>query len=226
MQRLIDGYARFRGKIFPQRRPLFQSLATGQNPSTLFITCSDSRIVPDMIMQTDPGELFICRNAGNMVPPYGEMNGGVSATIEYAVLALGVEHIIVCGHSDCGAMKGALHPDKLSDMPTVQSWLRHADSARRVVLESYPEMDAENTLQTLTEENVISQLDHLHTHPSVASRLAQGRLQLVGWVFDIHSGVLRTFDAAKEHFVPLDTNAAPMAKPRPRLRLSMPRGAA
>lgn len=219
MRQLIAGYSRFRKEILPRRRPLFQQLAHGQKPCALLITCSDSRVVPDLITQSDPGDLFICRNAGNIVPPYGEMHGGVSATIEYAVLALGVENIIVCGHSDCGAMKGVMHPDKLRDMPTVQTWLRHADAARRVVEESYPPMDEATRLRALTEENVVSQLDHLRTHPSVAARLARGRLNLYGWVFDIYQAELRTFDAQQGCFVPLDGNATPSTLSRPRLQL-------
>jgi len=226
MKELIDGYTRFRKQIFPTQRPLFQRLATGQSPSTLLITCSDSRIVPDLIMQTEPGDLFICRNAGNMVPPYSDRTGGVSATIEYAVLALNIESIVVCGHSDCGAMKGVLHPEKLKDMPTVASWLHHADTARRLVHETYPALDEQGLLRAVTEENVIAQLDHLRTHPSVASRLAQGRLQLFGWVFDIHSGELKSFDPALSGFVPLDARVAPSATAHPRLRQFLPQGAA
>lgn len=218
MQRLIAGYKRFREQVLPRRRSLFHQLATEQHPRALLITCSDSRIVPDLLTQTDPGELFICRNAGNMVPSYGEVNGGVSATIEYAVLALNVENIIVCGHSDCGAMRGVLHPEKLNEMPTVQSWLRNADSARRTLLENYPSMGEEQQLRTLTDENVVAQLDHLRTHPSVAARLGRGRIQLFGWVYDIEAGEIRSYDAAQQRFVPLDSMAAPGALPRPRLQ--------
>ena len=218
MQRLIEGYKQFRQHILPRRTPLFQKLATAQHPQTLLITCSDSRVVPDLITQTDPGELFICRNAGNMVPPYGEVHGGVSATIEYAVLALNVEHIIVCGHSDCGAMRGVLHPEKLGDMPTVQSWLRNADSARRTVIENYPPLTEEQHLRALTEENVLSQLDHLRTHPSVAARLSRGSIQVAGWVYEIRTGEIRSYDAAQQRFAPLDAKTAPGALPRPRLQ--------
>src|SRR3982751_6268271 len=116
MERLLKGVSTFQREVFPQHRELFERLAAKQNPMALFITCADSRVVPDLITQSDPGDLFICRNAGNMVPPYGEMNGGVSATIEYAVVALNIRHIIVCGHSDCGAMKGVLHPEAVEQM--------------------------------------------------------------------------------------------------------------
>ena len=148
MERLIDGYARFRQHEFPKHQEMFEKLASGQQPQALFITCADSRVVPEFITQTGPGDLFVCRNAGNIVPPYGQINGGVSAAIEYAVLALGVRDIIVCGHTDCGAMKGMMHPECLDAMPTVRSWLRHADVARHVVEENCRHADADQQVVT------------------------------------------------------------------------------
>ena len=133
LQQLLQGFRRFRQKVYPQQQALFKRLASAQSPSAMFITCADSRIVPELITQSDPGTLFVTRNVGNVVPPYGQMNGGVSTAIEYAVLALGVQHIIVCGHSDCGAMKAVLNPASLDGMPTVRAWLRHAEVARSVV---------------------------------------------------------------------------------------------
>ena len=161
MQRLLDGVSRFQREIFPRRKILFERLAEQQHPEALFITCADSRVVPDLITQSEPGDLFICRNAGNMVPPYGEAHGGVSATIEYAVCVLDIQHIIVCGHTDCGAMKGILHPEMLAEMPTVKSWLSHGELARRVVKENYPNIFEDEKLRVLTDENVVAQLDHL-----------------------------------------------------------------
>src|SRR3954452_4103651 len=174
MKRLLEGYARFRADVFPKRAGLFQNLANHQKPSTLFITCADSRIVPDMILQSDPGDLFICRNAGNIVPSYGEVNGGVSATIEYAVLALGIENIIVCGHSDCGAMKAVLSRKKHDNMPTVDSWLKHSVPALGMLEHhdshelnpTIQDHDPEARLRGLTRANVIAQLHNLQTHPS------------------------------------------------------------
>jgi carbonic anhydrase len=121
MKALVDGVKKFQQTAFPAHQDLFSELASGQSPEWLFVTCADSRIDPCLITQTKPGELFLCRNAGNIVPPFGEAMGGVSATIEYAVMALGVRHIIVCGHSDCGAMKGVLHPDKVAHLKS-RSW--------------------------------------------------------------------------------------------------------
>src|SRR3954451_19379403 len=159
MERLVQGVSKFQREVFPRQRELFEQLAAKQNPQALFITCADSRVVPDLITQADPGDLFICRNAGNMVPAYGETNGGVSATIEYAVVALNIRHIIVCGHSDCGAMKGVLHPEAVKDMPTVRTWLSHGEMARRIVVEGYPELSEEHALNALVSENVVAQLE-------------------------------------------------------------------
>jgi carbonic anhydrase len=203
MKRILDGLTRFQQDIFPHDRELFERLASGQNPETLLLTCSDSRIVPELITQTQPGELFICRNAGNIAPPFGEHTGGVSATIEYAVMALNVRDIIVCGHSHCGAMRAVMDPAQLVGMPTVASWLRHADRARLVLAEHYQHLDAAARLVMLTEQNVLAQLDNLRTHPSVASRLHGGRLALHGWVYEIETGVVRSYDPSARTFVPV-----------------------
>ncbi len=191
MKRLIDGALRFQGEIYHEHRDLFRVLATGQQPEALLITCSDSRVMPELIIQAKPGDLFVCRNAGNIAPPYSDHSGGVTATIEYAVAVLSVKHIIVCGHSDCGAMKALLHPEKLQGMPSVRSWLKNAARAEVVVRENHPELDDAARVEALIEENVLAQLDNLRTHPSVASRLKSGTLSLHGWVYDIESGQIR-----------------------------------
>jgi carbonic anhydrase len=217
MERLIEGVIQFQDKVFPERRELFQKLAKKQTPLALFITCSDSRIVPDMLMQCDPGDLFICRNAGNIIPPWGDMTGGVTATIEYAVMVLGIKNIIVCGHSDCGAMGAIMHPEKLQDLPAVRNWIMHAERPRRMVLDNYSQLAPAEQLQVLTEENVLAQLDHLKTHPSVASRLASGDLRLYGWVYNIANGQVLTYDIEEHHFVPLrsmDQDATPRQRVR------------
>ncbi|MGG2399049.1 carbonic anhydrase [Pseudomonas sp. SH1-B] len=213
---LVRGFQRFRQGVYPQQQALFRRLATAQAPSAMFITCADSRIVPELITQSDPGTLFVTRNVGNVVPPYGQMNGGVSTAIEYAVLALGVQHIIVCGHSDCGAMKAVLNPPSLDGMPTVRAWLRHAEVARSVVANNCSCGSAHETLGVLTEENVVAQLDHLRTHPSVAARLASGQLCIHGWVYDIDAGTIRAYDAVSGSFQPLDGDETPSATPAPR----------
>jgi carbonic anhydrase len=185
----IDRLSRFRGQVFPAHQALYQRLATdGQSPKALMISCADSRVVPELITQSGPGELFVCRNAGNIVPPFSQANGGVSSAVEYAVVALEVSEIIVCGHSDCGAMKAFLTPEKLEAMPNVAAWLRHAHAAHQVVCCAYPHLEEKAAVRALAQENVVAQINHLRTHPSVAAALAQGRLSLHGWFFDIETG--------------------------------------
>jgi carbonic anhydrase len=215
MQKLLEGTRHFQREVFPGKKQLFSNLASQQAPEILFITCADSRIVPDLITQTSPGELFICRNAGNIIPPNGEESGGVSATIEYAVAVLKVRNVIVCGHSDCGAMKGLMHPEKLQGLPKVSAWLKHSDSAHRMVVENHSCDTEEETLLRLTEENVLCQLEHLKSHPSVAVAVARGDLDLYGWVYDIVSGTITSYDANLAKFVPL-RNSVPSATPKPR----------
>jgi len=220
MEELVQGYEHFRSKVFPQQKQLFTRLAQGQQPDVLFLTCSDSRIVPDLILQTQPGDLFICRNAGNIVPPYGDRQGGVSATIEYAVCALNVHHIVICGHSDCGAMKAVLEGGHLEDMPSVASWLHHAESARQLVEHSsISHASKHERLRAMVRANVIQQLSHLRTHPSVAARLQSGQITVHGWAYDIASGAIEAFDAEQARFVPLERQRIAKAVERPRLEL-------
>ena len=208
VEKLFDGVREFQDNVFPERREQFQELARMQNPRILFITCADSRVVPEMITQTEPGELFVCRNIGNIVPAYGEMLGGVSAVVEYAVVALGISDIVVCGHSNCGAMAGLLKdPASLDKMPTVRSWLRNAHAARSVVEALHPELEGEDKIQALVEQNVLIQIQHLATHPAVAAGLASGNVQLHGWVYDIESGAVHVHDVARGRMVPIGGGA-------------------
>src|SRR5688572_13908420 len=214
MERLIQGVAKFQREVFPEKQQLFEELASGQSPEALFITCADSRVVPDLITQSNPGDLFICRNAGNMVPPYGELHGGVSATIEYAVDVLGVSNIVVCGHTDCGAMKGVLHPEKVAHLPAVKTWLNHGEMARRIVEAQFGELREDEKLAALIEANVVSQIEHLRTHPSVAGAIARGGVQLHGWVYDIGSGRVTAWDAETSSFVPVEQYSLVKSLPR------------
>jgi carbonic anhydrase len=226
MQKIVAGLLRFQRDIYPQKRDLFNELAAGQNPRALFITCGDSRIVPDLITQVNPGELFICRNVGNIVPPESDFSGGVSSTIEYSVSALKVRHIIICGHSDCGAMKAVLKPESVKDLPKTAGWLRNANAARMVVKENYPGLAGEELLEVLTKENVIAQLENLQTHSCVASRLARGDLSLYGWFYDIKTGAVSAFDSEAQDFVPIDGTTIPEATPKRRLLKRVAAGAA
>lgn len=190
-----SGVARFQDQVYKQQQELFRTLARdGQAPKYLMVSCADSRVVPELITQANPGDLFVCRNAGNIVPPFAVKNGGVSSTVEFGVMALGVTEIIVCGHSDCGAMKGMFNQEALNTMPNVKAWLAHAEPAFEVVKECYGHLDKDGQVAALTQENVAIQLVHLQNHPSVAAGLAAGRLQLHGWVFDIESGKIKAMD--------------------------------
>jgi carbonic anhydrase len=194
MDRILSGVERFQHEVFPDRRELFESIAHDQHPRALFVTCADSRIDPNLITQTVPGELFICRDVGNIVPPYGSAAGGVSATVEYAVSVLGVRHVIICGHSDCGAMRVLLDPSTVAELPMVAAWVRHAESARVTVRAMHPDGDDAEAWTAMTRQNVISQLVNLSTHPSVAAGLATATLSIHGWWYDIASGDIEVWD--------------------------------
>ncbi len=215
MKKLIEGALRFQREIFPKQRELYRQLAGTQSPRWLFIACSDSRVMPSVLVQAGPGELFICRNAGNIVPAHGDSSGGVAATIEYAVQMLQVKHIIVCGHSDCGAMKAVLHPEQVANLPAVAKWVRFAERARAVVLER-PNGDSEaRLLDRLTQENVLAQLDNLRTLPCVAAKLKTKALAIHGWLYDIEHGEFRRWDAEGDSWRPLHEPAeGPSKTPR------------
>jgi carbonic anhydrase len=208
MPHFAAGVIRFQNEIYPQKKDLFEKLSKGQSPEALFITCSDSRIETAMITQTDPGELFICRNAGNIVPPHTTHTGGMTASIEFAVAALQVPHIVICGHTECGAMKGAMNPEDLDSLPHVKEWLSYSKAAVDVVKEISPNASAQEQMLQLLEQNVILQLNHLRTHPCVATRLAKGDLVLHGWVYDIKTGGVNAYDEATNKFIPVDERYA------------------
>ena len=194
----------FEKTVFPESSELYGSLARdGQSPKALMISCADSRVVPEQIMQARPGDLFVCRNAGNMVPTFATMNGGVSSTVEYAVSALKVRDIIVCGHSDCGAMKGLAQPELLQGMPNVAAWLRHGAAAEHLVSTCTPELTGAERIRAISLENVVAQLNHLRTHPSVATAIAAGEMSLHGWFVDIHAGQVLGLDGETNEFVPM-----------------------
>ncbi|MGI4848719.1 MAG: carbonic anhydrase [Janthinobacterium lividum] len=195
MEALLEGVSRFQSETVAVQKEAFEELAQGQSPHTLFITCADSRVAPELITTVGMGEIFVCRNIGNIVPAYGEMLGGVSAVIEYAVVALKVKDIVICGHTNCGAMKALSAGPALLEksMPTVRAWLRNAESARSVV-QAMQGTEIIANPDDLAYQNVISQLTHLRTHPSVAARIADGSLAIHGWVFNIGSGRVSVLD--------------------------------
>jgi carbonic anhydrase len=208
MDRLVAGHKRFLQDVFPGRREQFHLLAEQQAPRWLFITCADSRIVPDLILQTGPGDLFITRNAGNVVPITGQDVDGVTATIEYAVDVLKVKHAILCGHSDCGALKAALDKQALEKLPKANRWLRHVEGAFSHRQPLNPADGEHAELASLIRGNVVAQLLNLKAQPSVASAVAEGRLSVHGWYYDILSGNIEEWDEAKHRFAPLLTPAS------------------
>lgn len=213
VQQLVAGIHHFRKQVFRQQRELFERLAQGQRPETLFITCSDSRIDPNLITHTEPGDLFVLRNAGNIVPAYGATSGGEVATIEFAVTGLKVRDIVVCGHSHCGAMKGLLKPESLEEMPAVADWLKHAEATRRIVRSKYKQLTGDQLLEVCTEENVLVQLENLQTHPAVAVGLSEGLLKLHAWIYDIATGEVHVYDEDSAQFAPLGELRPPASAP-------------
>lgn len=203
MNKIAAGVVRFQQEAYEERRGLFEKLADGQSPEALFITCSDSRIDPNLLTQTDPGELFICRNAGNIVPPHTNHTGAMTASIEFAVGALKVPHIIICGHSGCGAMKGAMNPEGLDDFPHIREWLAYARAAVLITKQKGAELDEKEKLDLIIKENVLLQIAHLKTHPYVAARLSSGETEIHGWVYDIRTGEVLAFDENAKDFIPV-----------------------
>ena len=203
MDKLVEGHKRFLAEVFPARRHQFKLLADSQHPEYLFITCSDSRIVPDLILDTGPGDLFITRNAGNVVPVTAQDVDGCTATIEYAVEVLKVRHAILCGHSDCGAMKAALNRKELEKLPKAKRWLEHVEAAFAHRQPLNPLDGTHVELASLIRGNVVAQLLNLHAQPSVRRAEAEGRLTVQGWFYDILTGRIEEYDEKLKKYVPL-----------------------
>jgi carbonic anhydrase len=219
MQKLVDGIHKFQKDVFCTQARFFERLADGQKPLALFITCSDSRIDPSMLCQTRPGELFIMRNAGNIIPPYGAATSGEAATIEYAVAVLGVRDIIVCGHSHCGAMTALLHPEQIAELPAVKNWLAHAEATARIIKENYTHLsDGQARVTATVEENVLVQLENLRTHPSVLAAISRKELQVHGWVYKFESGQVFAYDPEQGQFESLGHAQLPAHEVTPGLR--------
>jgi carbonic anhydrase len=213
MERIVNGVLKFQREVYPNSKALFRELSMSQAPAALFIGCADSRVVPEMLTQQGPGDLFVVRNAGNIVPPYGPEPGGVTASIEYAVSVLGVPDVVICGHSGCGAMTALMNGrDKLENLPAVAKWLHYADNARKV-LEENPSLPPEKQLDALVHKNVLAQLANLLTHPVVAKAVQAKQVRVHGWVYEIGTGAVSTYDAQTSQFVPL--SSAPFASATP-----------
>lgn len=187
---------------------MFARLAKKQEPDVLFITCSDSRINPNLFTRTDPGDLFIMRNAGNIIPPYGNFWSGEAASIEFAVTNLKVKDIIICGHSDCGAVKGLWNPALASKMPAVAEWLRYSQSVKKIVDDVYNLTEEDDKINIAIQENVLIQLEHIRTHPSVAAALVQSSIQLHGWVYKIQTNEVFSYHPQTGQFMPVSDTPA------------------
>ena len=214
MSRFAEGVVKFQREVFPEKQALFERLSAGQSPEALFITCSDSRIETAMLTQTDPGELFICRNAGNIVPPHTNQTGGMTASIEFAIGALRIPNIVICGHTQCGAMKGAMNRASLTNLPHVREWLGFAQGAVDITEALGSALEPEAKMRMLLEQNVILQLQHLKTHPTVAVALAQKALELHGWLYDIKTGEVEAWDEASQNWVPVEERYAAALAPQ------------
>ena len=210
MEKLINGIHKFQADVFAPNRAFFRKLADGQHPQALFITCSDSRMVPDLICQTDPGELFVIRNAGNIVPPYTPGTpSGEAATIEYALRGLNIKQIIICGHTRCGAMQAVAEPECTANMPRVRQWLEHAQASSEIVCTCYGHLTGEARAKVLVQENVLTQLEHLRTHPTVAAALAAGEVKLHAWVYKMETGEVFAYDPVSEQFTSIVADSEP-----------------
>jgi carbonic anhydrase len=212
MNKLVQGLHHFQQHVFRPQREFFETLAAGQRPEVLFIACSDSRINPNLITQTDPGELFIVRNAGNIVPPHSHDPGGEAATIEYAIDALGVSDVIVCGHSQCGAMKALIQPELVAEMPIVATWLENAEATRRIMHSNYKHLSGDDLLEVVVAENVLVQIEHLRTQPAVAAALARGALRLHAWVYTIESGEVFAYDPESGQYERIEGQLVPVVQ--------------
>ena len=204
VEKLAKGVHHFQKDVFASHKELFEKLGEGQSPDALLVTCSDSRVVPSLLMGANPGELFVLRNAGNLVPAYGVPGGeGAAGTVEYAIAVLKIRHVIVCGHSRCGAMTGLLNPEKLEGVPAVRKWLDCAATTKRIIEENYADLEGPARIEAAIEENVLVQLENLRTHPSVAAALSRKELHLHAWFYEFESGEVFAYDSEKEEFVPL-----------------------
>ena len=203
MQRLIEGHKKFLAEVFPARKSHFHLLAEGQSPEWLFITCADSRVLPDLILGTEPGDLFISRSIGNVVPVTSHDVDGVTATIEYAVQVLKVRDVVVCGHSDCGALKAALDRKSLENLPKARRWLDHVEAAFAYRQPLNPADGESAELASLIRGNVVAQLKNLQAQMPVRNAIAEGRLRVHGWYYDILSGRIEEYNEGQKKFAGL-----------------------
>lgn len=227
MRKLIEGIVEFREQLRPQYAERFRRLSQGQDPDTLFIACSDSRVVPELLVSTDPGELFVIRNVGNMVPPAtveGSSTGDLSeaSAIEFSLRVLQVQNIVVCGHSECGAMRAAVSRDPQTETPNLTKWLHHCSSALFRLDQEGPLNPGLSVHNQLAQINVLVQLEHLVSYPIVRERLHAGDLHLSGWWFDIANAEMHAYHRESRTFEPIDDRTAQRLIARFEQRTSCP----
>ena len=208
MPKFTAGVIRFQNDVFPGKKALFEKLSKGQSPEALFITCSDARIDANLITQTEPGDLFICRNAGNIVPPHTDHTGAMTASVEFAAAALQTPNIVICGHTGCGAMEGALDPSTTDKLPHMKKWLAYTAAAVGIVEQLGAGKSKAERMQMLVEQNVILQMQHLRTHPAVAARIAKNDVKIHGWVYDLKHGTVVAYDPEQNRFLPVEERYA------------------
>jgi len=213
VRKLIAGIVDFRERMLPQYAQRFRELAFGQTPDALFITCADSRVVPNLLASTHPGDIFTMRNVGNLIPPAtteGISIGDLSeaSAIEYAVLVLQVPDIVVCGHSECGAMKAIIANSPLPETPNLAKWLHHGrPAAFRLAQEGA--LDAKlKPHDQLSQLNVLLQLEHLMSYSIVRDKVLAGTLQLSGWWFEVATGNMYAYDPTRRSFEVIDRQTA------------------
>lgn len=203
MQKLLDGMIRFRQKDYQEHKALFNQLKRRQEPHTLFIACSDSRVVPEMITKTLPGDLFVVRNIANLVPPYRITQEYVATTsaIEYAVKALKVQNIVVCGHSNCGGCAAMYLSDEvLNEWPDTKRWLELATNVKKKVMEQLEDND-EHMREWLTEQvNIVEQIKHLLTYPYIKEKYLKKELDILGFYYKIETGEVFSFNFESRRF--------------------------
>ncbi len=208
LARITRGVAKFQAEVYPGQRKLFEELKHRQDPIAMFFTCADSRIDTAMLLQTRPGEIFTERTPGNIVPKYSEHVGGVTASMEFAMLVLRVPLIIVCGHTDCGVVKALAEPERANGMPALQNWMRHSLESRDRLIREHPKASGDERIQLLSEYNVLTQVENLKSHPTVAARLLNGELEVRGWIYNIGDGSVWEADPQSGRFEALGREKA------------------
>ena len=213
MKKLVKGILEFRKKVLPSYRQTFAHLALEQKPDALFVACSDSRVVPNLFASTDPGDLFVVRNVGNLVPPCDpkradKPQGSAAAALEFSVERLNVRHIIVCGHSECGAMAALLEGAHAKGLPHLQDWLRHGEATVQKFKEQVNSDPKLSEVNRLSQVNVLMQLEHIHSYPFVKRKVDAGELMLHGWWFDIAHADVYAYEPEDKRFVLVEEGEA------------------